>query len=189
LTAWLTDEDLGVRSNVASALGELAQRNSGAFTPEIVQGLITLLQNEDSAAQSGAASVLGILAQEKPEIIQGLFRLLENDQSSIARNGASEALFVADVKDTRQKDFIEDELEKLVKSPQPHLRAAASQTLEMIVVGGLIHDAHAHPDQLDLIRARLNGLKSLDESLHEKHLRFAAQIVLDEIDKIRSANK
>jgi len=189
LSARLADEDLGLRSNVASALGELAQRNPGAFTPDIVQGLIALLGNGDSAVQSGAASVLGMLAQEKPEFIQSLFHLLENDKSSIARNGASEALFVADVKDTYQKDFIEAELGELIRSPQPYLRAAASQTLEMIVVGGLIQDAHAHPDQHALIRSRLNVLKSLDESLHEEHLQFAAQTVLDEIGKIRSANK
>ncbi|HLO27566.1 MAG TPA: sister chromatid cohesion protein PDS5 [Anaerolineales bacterium] len=189
LTARLADEDPGVRSNSASALGELAQTNPASFTPETVQALSILLSNEDADVRSGAASALGELTQKKPEITQALVALLKNGKDSNGRNGASEGLFVAALKDTSQKDFIDAELERLAKSPQPYLRAAASQTLEMIAIGDLLQEPRAHPDRIDDIESRLNDLKSLDESLHEEHLQFAAQIVLNEIDKIRPEDK
>jgi HEAT repeat protein len=185
----LTDEDPGVRSNVTSALEELAQRRPRVFTPGVVQKLMALLANEDPVAQFGAASVLGTLAKQKPESIQRLFLLLKNDLASNERIGASKALFVAAVKDTRQKDLIEDELKQLIKSPKPVLRTAASQTLEMIAIGDSLQQAHAHPDQLELIRAKLNELKGLDGSLYEEHLQFAAEFALGEIEKIKSENK
>jgi HEAT repeat protein len=189
LAARLTDEDLSVRSSVASALAELAQGNPASFTPEIIQSLFTLLADENPVVRSSAAPALGSLTQKRPEVLQTLFLLLKNGKDSNGRNGASEGLFMASLKGADQKELIVHELEKLAKSPQPYLRAAASQALEMIAIGDFVKEARAHPDQIEYIRSRLNDIKSLDESLREKHLQFAAQIVLDEIDKIKSENK
>ena len=88
-----------------------------------------------------------------------------------------------------QKWLIANELEKRSQNPQPYLRAAASQTLEMIAIGDFIDKARTHPDQIDDIRARLNYMKRLDELLWEEQLQLAAQSVLDEIDKIMPEKK
>jgi len=189
LTVRLTDEDSGVRYSAALSLEELAQRNPVPFTPEITQSLFALLTNEDSIVRSSAAPALGGLAQSQPEILQTLFILLKNGGDSNGRNGASEALFVAAFRGISQKNYVEDELEKLAKSPQPYLRAAASQTLEMIAIGDLIDEARDHPDQIEDVKSKLNDLESLDESLHEEHLQFAAQFVLNEIGKIETKNQ
>lgn len=189
LSLRLTDEDLGVRSHVTSLLGELAQNKPANFTPVIVDSLYRLLTHENPSDRSSAALILGKLAQEKPGMLQNLFMLLTSGDNSSKRDGASDALFVTAFRNVPQKERIRAELNKLKKSPRPYIRAAASQTLEMIAIGDFFDKALTHPGRIDELTAKLKILEGLDSSLHEEPLQFAAQRVLDELGKIQPENR
>jgi HEAT repeat protein len=116
-----------------------------------------------------------------------LFALLKEDRDSNARIIGAYALCLFAVDDPRQEPFIRDELNKLSASDQPHLRIAASKTLEMLAVGDLVQKVRDDSEQLTRIKSQLNTLNC--SWCGEEHIKFAASVALEEIAKIEKGKK
>ncbi|MGK7878070.1 MAG: HEAT repeat domain-containing protein [Xenococcaceae cyanobacterium] len=76
-TAALEDEDSGVRSRAAYALGELSKASE-----KVVTALLGLLEDEDSGVRSSAASALGT-GNASERVIAALLGRLEDEDLEV----------------------------------------------------------------------------------------------------------
>ena len=192
------------RSDAANTLGTLARVNPQAVTPDLLQRQMDILNDPqtDSDTRSYAAQALGLIAQADPEavtleITPILITLLKSDTDSPGRQAAAYTLFGIALRDKEQENMIRKELEDIQDAPQPHWRIAASRTVEMLEIGNLLDEVRAHPEQIEKIKSRLISLGDLSSfppyfvigTSDEEHLQFAAQIVMQEIEKIEAETK
>jgi hypothetical protein len=85
LTA-LRDENVGVRSSAAWALGEMK-----VDTAEVVSGLLTALRDEKEVVRSSAAEALGEVKVDTAGVVSRLLTALRDEKGDV-RSSAAEAL-------------------------------------------------------------------------------------------------
>ena len=133
----------------------------------------------------GRARYVEALKSMPSDPLAELFRLLENKDYA-ARTSAAYALFLLLINDPgqEQKDRILGQLAEMRMSSKPHLRIAASKTLEMWTIGDLVNDVvNDDPEKVSSIKSRLNQLSHLQEA----HIEFATSVALKKIAEIEKA--
>jgi HEAT repeat protein len=185
--------DYNARFYTAQTLGQAAQAKPEMITSTTIKTLVDIFSNPqtDPDARSYAAKAFAQAAQARPkavpsELTQTLINLLKANLDSFGRSSAAYALFGIALGDTEKESAIRKELEDMQTHPQLHQRIASSRTLEMFDILDLLHRVRENPDQLESIKSKLNTLSYLYD---EEHIQFATQIILQEINKIETANQ
>ncbi|HEU0291824.1 MAG TPA: ATP-binding protein [Anaerolineales bacterium] len=181
--------------SAAGAFDQLAQGRSELVTSKMFQPLIdNITEHHDFEVICSTVPPLTQVSRAKPELVEqdiipSLIALLKSDLDSAGRKTAAYALFEIALGNDEYENIIRKQLQDMQNDRKPHWRIAASRTLEMITIGGLAEEARSNPKRIEGIKSRLNYLIGLDNSFHEDHLKFAAEIVLREVEKIEAENK
>ncbi len=80
----LRDKELPVRSNAASALGQLGQASDA-----VVNALLDALRDKDESVRSNAASALGQLGQASDAVVNVLLAVLRDEEALVRLSAAS----------------------------------------------------------------------------------------------------
>ncbi len=174
-----------LRYGIIYLLGTLVEAVPQAATPRVIRTLSDILTDPyiDSNPLDRTENALRLLARTRmSETLETLSALAKQDKDHEERRAGAYALFVIALGDPGQTLSVRDELDQLRHSSQSYVRLATSKALEMTEIGDLLLEAQARPEDIVLIRARLNALQSSPE----EHLRFAASVVLREIDDLKA---
>ena len=174
----LTDEKSSVRSSAASALAQVGAANP-EVVPQLAKALVRLLDDEDSDVRSSAAYILGQLMAINPEVTtpHTLFMFLTTPLDSQDRVFACRAIFFIALRDQSRQKPIQDELKSLADRPEPHVRIAANQTLEMLYIADLAHTAASDAKQRDEITSKLQSF--VDVTFFGENFSWAAREALN----------
>jgi len=179
LAGLLTDEASSVRFGAACALREMGMTNP-EIAPQAAEALLGLLADEESGVCSRAADALAMIyaAQVSQRgVAEPLFVHLTNPLNSHDRRVASRALFLVTLRDPSRQKPIQDELKSLADRPEPHVRIAANQTLEMLYIADLAHTAASDAKQRDEITSKLQSF--VDVTFFGENFSWAAREALN----------
>ena len=200
----LRDEDNDIQKSAAECLGHVIDVvGNPQVAANVSEALKALLKDHNSDVRSSASSAS---AHARSWLdAQLLLSQLQNPADYQERKIAISALFLVALRDPAQLRAIKEELELLYNAPEPFIRIAAAQTLEMLNIAALVHDVIEGSTSLSKVKLYLREMApdSFDSSyyydpyssqlsLHPSasdHVKFAVGEALAKLDQFEQAQK
>jgi HEAT repeat protein len=180
------------RFYAVSTLGELARINPYAATAETTQTMLAIAtyRGNNFSIRQDMFNTIGKVRAANPgamptDLVPMLLKLLKDDRDSTMRIVGAYGIFFLVLYDPGHEKPIRAELEKLSADSLPHLRMAAARTSEMLTIGNWVQEVRADPNQGAHIKMRLEALKDSPED----HIKFAAEVALEEVAKIEKEKR